>query len=67
MVAAEATVQTLHMRSWHQVQAVLVEVCADQVSASLGEARVVELLEEWRGSGRNDRIEYNLRTAGGAS
>src|SRR6266496_1000487 len=48
----------------HHVQKVLVEVRADKMAATLGEARVVQLLEKWRDPGRNDRVEYHLRTTG---
>src|SRR5207248_9692575 len=64
LVVIEATVQALHVRGWQEVQDVLLEVRADQVSTALGETGVVKLLEEWRETGRNDRIEYDLCTTG---
>ena len=52
------------MCGWQEVQDVLLEVRADQVSTSLRETRVVKLLEKWREPRRNDRIEYHLCTTG---
>src|SRR5829696_503859 len=48
LVVVEATVQTLHVCGRQEAQDVLLEVRADEVSAPLGEAGVVELREEWR-------------------
>ena len=64
LVVVEATVQTLHVCGWQRVQKVLLEVGADQSSTSLREAGVVKLHKEWAKPGRNDRIEYHLRTTG---
>ncbi|MNS97474.1 hypothetical protein D3C72_1318080 [compost metagenome] len=52
------------MCGWHQVQEVLIEVRADDASASLREAGVMKLGEKWGEPGRNDRIEYHLRATG---
>src|SRR6266487_652632 len=48
----------------HHVQKVLVEIRADDESASLREAGVVKLLEERRDPGWNGRIEHHLGTSG---
>ena len=63
LVVVEAAVQALDLLGRDEVEEVLVEVRADDLPAPLGEAGVVELLEEGREPGRNDRVEHDLRAA----
>ena len=59
-VVVEAPVQALDVLGRHEVQEVLVEVGAHDVPAPSREAGAVQLLEERRQPGRNDRVEHDL-------
>ena len=65
LVVVEAAVQPVDVRGRQHVQEVLLEVGADQVSAAVGEAGVVQLLEERRDPGRHGRVEDHVRAGRG--
>src|SRR5439155_26716937 len=64
LVVVEAAVQALHVLGRHQVEEVLVEVRADEVSTALRETRVVKLLEKRREPRRDDRVEDHFGATG---
>ena len=65
LVVVEAAVQALDVRGRDEAEQVLVEVGAHELPAAAREARVVELLEERRDPGRNDRVEDHVGAARG--
>src|SRR5207249_7448223 len=60
LVVVEAAVQTFHMRGWHEVEEVLVEVRADERATPPREPGLVQQLEERCQPGRNNRVEHDL-------
>src|SRR6266702_1331531 len=64
LVIVEAAVETFDLLSRYQIEEVLVEVGAGELTATLLEAGIVEFLKERRETRRDDRIENNVGTAG---